>query len=336
MKKTLVNIFKFVLPIVLAGAILWWMYRGIDWAVINDALRDGMDWTWMLLSLPFGISAQVFRALRWKQSLEPLGEKPRHSTCINAIFLSYASSLVLPRIGEFLRCGVLKRYDGISFTQSMGTVVTERCIDIVIILLLSGLTVLVEIPVFARFVRETGLSLDETLGMFTTSGYLVTIACLLLIALTGWYLSRKMDIFNRTKAIVKDLQAGLFSIRYIQQRWLFITYSLGIWVSYFLHFYLTFYCFDYTASLGVEVALVAFVVGTFAVLVPTPNGAGPWHFAVKTVLVLFGVSQTDGAVFVLIVHTIQTALVALLGVWACLSLGTKTPHTLKGENMYKR
>ena len=68
------------------------------------------------------------------------------------------------------------------------------------------------------------------------------------------------------------------------------------------------------------VSLVAFVVGTFAVLVPTPNGAGPWHFAVKTVLVLFGVAQTEAVVFVLIVHTIQTALVALLGVYSCLAL----------------
>lgn len=72
-------------------------------------------------------------------------------------------------------------------------------------------------------------------------------------------------------------------------------------------------------------ALVAFVVGCFAVLVPTPNGAGPWHFAVKTVLVLYGVSQTDGAMFVLVVHTIQTLLVVALGLYgtAALALSRK-------------
>lgn len=67
-------------------------------------------------------------------------------------------------------------------------------------------------------------------------------------------------------------------------------------------------------------ALVAFVVGTFAVLVPTPNGAGPWHFAVKSVLVLYAVPQTDAALFVLIVHTLQTILVVLLGLYALLAL----------------
>ena len=67
-------------------------------------------------------------------------------------------------------------------------------------------------------------------------------------------------------------------------------------------------------------ALIAFVVGSFAVLVPTPNGAGPWHFAVKTVLVLYGVSESDGVMFVLIVHTLQTLLVILLGLYATAAL----------------
>ena len=99
-------------------------------------------------------------------------------------------------------------------------------------------------------------------------------------------------------------------------------------MSYYLHFYLTFYCFDFTAGLGPLAALVAFVVGTFAVLVPTPNGAGSWHFAVKTILVLYGVGQTEAALFVLIVHTLQTLLVALLGVWSSACLALRKSHFL--------
>jgi hypothetical protein len=125
--------------------------------------------------------------------------------------------------------------------------------------------------------------------------------------------------------VLTDLKDGLFSVRYVQNPMLFLLNSVGIWVSYYLHFYLTFYCFQYTAQLGPMAALVAFVVGCFAVLVPTPNGAGPWHFAVKTILVLYGVSQTDGAMFVLVVHTIQTLLVVALGLYgtAALSLTKK-------------
>jgi hypothetical protein len=100
---------------------------------------------------------------------------------------------------------------------------------------------------------------------------------------------------------------------------------VGIWVSYYLHFYLAFFCFDFTAGVGALAAWVAFVVGCFAVLVPTPNGAGPWHFAVKTVLVLYGVGETDAALFVLIVHTLQTLLIVVLGLEAMAALAFTPP-----------
>lgn len=319
------NIAKVLLPILIGGVILWWMYRGMAWADIESALTSGMDWKWMLLSLPFGITAQVFRALRWRQALEPMGEKVRRSTCINAIFLSYGSSLVVPRVGEFLRCGVLKRWDGVSFSRGIGTVVTERVVDVLMILVLSAVTVLLELPVFISIARSTGMSIDSILSSFSLTGYLVTALCLMLIGMMTWWAVKRFDFLRKLHDMFQELKTGIFSIRYIRKRWLFILYSLGIWVSYFLHFYLTFYCFAYTRELGFVVALVAFVVGTFAVLVPTPNGAGPWHFAVKTVLMLFGVNQVDGALFALIVHTIQTALVALLGVWSVIALALTKP-----------
>ena len=110
-------ILKILLPLVLGAAILYWMYRGENWQQIRYVMTDEMDWTWMLLSFPFGILAQMFRGWRWRQTLEPVGEFPRSSVSIHSIFLSYAASLVIPRVGEFTRCGVLNRYDGVSFVD---------------------------------------------------------------------------------------------------------------------------------------------------------------------------------------------------------------------------
>ena len=311
---------KIGVPLALAVGILWWMYRGIGWKELADALSNQMSWTWMLLSMPFGILAQVFRAMRWKQALAPVGERPRLSTCIHAVFLSYASSLVVPRVGEVLRCGVLKRYEGTNFSSCVGTVVTERIIDTLLILALSLLAFLTQIPVFLSFFQQTGVSLSSVLGRFSLTGWLVTVACAILALVCLLLLTRRFRIFSKTKSVLSDLKNGLLSVRQVESPLLFVLYSFGIWVSYFLHFYLTFFCFDFTAELSPMAALVAFVVGAFAVLVPTPNGAGSWHFAVKTVLVLYGIEQTAGAVFVLIVHTLQTLLVALLGVWSLLAL----------------
>ena len=264
--------------------------------------------------------AQVFRALRWKQVLAPLGEKPRLHTCINAVFVSYASSLVVPRVGEMLRCGILRRWEGTNFSRGIGTVVTERVIDSTMVILLALVTVACQIPIFMNFFSETGLSLRGFLGTFTTAGWLVTVVCGILILCTVALLVWRLNFFSRTRAVLTDLKDGLFSVRHVQNPVLFLLYSIGIWASYYLHFYLTFYCFQYTAQLGPMAALVAFVVGCFAVLVPTPNGAGPWHFAVKTVLVLYGVSQIDAALFVLVVHTIQTLLVIALGLYGAAAL----------------
>lgn len=301
------------------------MYRGFRWEDVRQALQSDMSWTWMLLSFPFGISAQVFRALRWKQALAPLGENPRLHTCINAVFVSYGSSLIVPRVGEMLRCGILRRWEGTNFSKGVGTVVTERVIDSTLVMLLALITAACQIPVFMNFFAKTGVSLQGFLGTFTTTGYLVTILSGILILCMVALLVWRLNFFSRTRAVLTDLKDGLFSVRYVQNPTLFILYSVGIWLSYYLHFYLTFYCFQYTAQLGPMAALVAFVVGCFAVLVPTPNGAGPWHFAVKTVLVLYGVSQTDGAMFVLVVHTIQTLLVVALGLYgtAALALSRK-------------
>ena len=112
-KKIINDSLKVTLSLLLGGLILYWMYRGFDFRQVERVLLHEMNWTWMLLSFPFGILAQAFRGWRWHLTLEPVGEHPRTSTSVYSIFLSYAVSLVVPRIGEFARCGVLRRYDGV-------------------------------------------------------------------------------------------------------------------------------------------------------------------------------------------------------------------------------
>jgi hypothetical protein len=318
--KYLQTIAKILLPLILGGAILYWMYRGEDWERIEHVMMHEMNWTWMLLSFPFGILAQMCRGWRWRQTLEPLGEKPRTAVAIYSIFLSYAVSLVIPRIGEFTRCGVLKRWDGISFPKALGTVVTERAIDTLLMGALTGLTLLFQLSVFGTFFERTGTSMDTILQKFSPTGYLVTAICGVAALVLLHLLLRRLSIYNKVKMTLHGIWEGVMSLKNVKNVPLFLFFSVAIWVCYFLHYYLTFFCFDFTADLGLGCALVTFVVGSIAVIVPTPNGAGPWHFAVKTMLILYGVVDERALWFVLIVHTVQTMLVVLLGVWAWLRL----------------
>lgn len=319
-KKIANNIWKVALSLILGGAILYWMYRGFDLKQVEDVLLHKMSWTWLLLSFPFGISAQVFRGWRWKQSLEPLGEKARSSISIYSIFLSYALSLVIPRAGEFARCGVLKKWDDVSFPKALGTVVTERAIDSLLVLLITALVFVMQIPVFLNFFEKTGTSMDSLLSQFTATGYIVTAICGIAVLILAHYLLKRLAIYNKVKATLGGLWQGIISLKGVRNVPLYIALTLGIWLSYFFHYYLTFQCFEATSHLNLMCGLVTFIVGSIAVIVPTPNGAGPWHFAVKTMLILYGIQANDALFFVLIVHSVQTLLVVLLGIYAWIAL----------------
>ena len=325
MKSFLKIVIQTALPFVLGLGILWWMYRGTDWTDFFACVAHDMKWGWMLLSLAFGILPQLARAWRWKMALEPLGERPRRSTCEDAIFLSYAASLVVPRVGEVTRCGTLKKFDGVSFTKSLGTVVTERLVDSALMLLFTGLAFLAQLPMFLSFLHKTGTNLGDILHRFTGTGYLVTFICLVAVLLTAAILMRRYALFRKGKDMLREVFEGVLSLRHVGNLPLYLFYSVLIWVGYFLHFYIAFFCFDFTAQLSLGAAFLIFCVGTFAVLVPTPNCAGPWHFAVKTMLVLYGVAEPQAILFALVVHTIQTALVVALGCfgWLRVNLSVK-------------
>ena len=316
-----------MLPFVLGLGILWWMYRGTDWSDFGHYVLHEMNWWWMLLSLAFGILPQMARAWRWKMALEPLGEHPRRTSCTDAIFMSYAASLVIPRVGEVTRCGTLKTSDGVSFTKSLGTVVTERLVDSLLMLLFTGIAFLLQLPMFLRFLKETNTNVGDLLYRFTGTGYIVTFICLVAALIAGFVAIRRFSFFKKGRDMLRDMWEGVLSLRKVRNLPLYLFYSVLIWVGYFLHFYIAFFCFDFTTHLSIGAAFLIFCVGTFAVLVPTPNGAGPWHFAVKTMLVLYGVAETQAIMFALTVHTIQTALVVLLGAFGWARINSKRKLT---------
>jgi hypothetical protein len=200
-------------------------------------------------------------------------------------------------------------------------VVTERAVDTLIVMFYSGLILLFQLSIFGTFFRKTGTSLDHILSSFSLTGYVVTAVCGVAALILLHLLLRNLSIYNKVKTTLSGIWEGVLSLRGVSNLPLYLLFSVGIWVCYFLHYYLTFFCFPFTSDLGMGCALVSFVVANFAVIVPTPNGAGPWHFAIKTMLILYGVQDEQALYFVLIVHTVQTLLVVALGIYGWIRLG---------------
>ena len=293
-------------------------YRDFDFSQVDETLFKKIDVWWMSVSLIFGILSQVFRGIRWKQTLEPLGEFPRTSHCIHAVFISYAANLVVPRLGEVSRCGVLAEADNVSFSKSLGTVVTERVIDTLCIGLMTLWAIGGQWRVFRDFFQETGTKFGNWERMFLSTEFYGWILVGLLLCWGGFLLLKRLSIYKRLKQLCYNLWEGIMSVRKVRRPGLFICYTILIWMSYLFHFYLTFFCFQFSDHLSFMAGLVMFVVGSIAVVIPTPNGAGPWHYAVITMMVLYGVSTEDAGMFALLVHAIQTFLIILLGVYGLL------------------
>ncbi len=319
-KKIFKKVLQVIFPLLLGIFILVWVYRDFNFQRVGEVMLHGMDYGWIALSLLFGVFANLFRGWRWRLALEPLGEYPKTANCVYAIFISYASNLVIPRVGEVTRCGVLSKYDGISFPKSLGTVVSERMIDTLCVGLITGVVLLLQMPVFATFFAETGTNVGRYAEVLTSGHFYLIILCVLAILVLAFFLIRNIALFAKLKGILQNVWQGIIALKDIKQIPLYIIYTLGIWVCYFLEFYLAFFAFDFSAGLGISAGLVMFVVGTLAVIVPTPNGAGPWHFAVMTMMMLYGVGKEDAGIFALLVHGIQTFLLILLGIYGLLAL----------------
>lgn len=322
MKKIFNKSIKIVLPIVLGALILYMIYSDFSFSQLWEELK-GMDMWWFAVSTFFGIMSHVIRGWRWKLALEPLGFRPSSRVSVYSIFVAYAANLVVPRVGEVSRCVILEQYEKVPFAQSLGTVVTERAIDTLMVLLLTVVAVLLQWPVFYRFVADAGLGLDGNSFFTSMGGWIVVLLSLLAIMVLAYLLLRKMALWAKLKAFFSNFMNGLLSLKKVKNAWLYVLETVGIWFCYFMQFYLCFFCFSFSSNLSLLAGLLLFVAGSIAVVVPTPNGMGPWHFAIISIMVLYGVSENNASVFALIVHSSQTLLVALLGVYALIMLQIK-------------
>jgi hypothetical protein len=181
--------------------------------------------------------------------------------------------------------------------------------------------VLSQWEVFVAFLSEAGGGGGEAFSSVGRMAVLVlsfTAICVVL-----YFIIRKMKLWAKVKNFLVRFWDGFTSLAKMRNLPLFIIETVGIWFCYFMQFYLCFFCFPFSCELSLGAALLLFVAGSVAVVVPTPNGAGAWHFAVMSIMMLYGVSSVDAGIFALIVHTLQTLLVAVLGIYGIIMLQFK-------------
>jgi glycosyltransferase 2 family protein len=314
--KQIKKILQVILPLALAGLLFWWVYRDWNFQALADAFRSGVHYEWFIVSLLLSILSMVLRGLRWQQLLDPVCPGARKSVTILSIFVGYAANMLFPRAGEVARCGILKKVDGISFTKSLGTVITERVFDVICLLVITLLAVFLQVDVFRDFFTKNPDSLAKWQGLLA-SPYLwgAFIAFVVLVVLL-WRPIRKLPFYGKARDLILHLWVGMKSITTLQHPILFIFYSIAIWGCYFLMFCIVKYFFTWDMPLGILVLLSGFVMGSFGVVAPVQGGIGAYHFMVIYTLVFYGISSTDAGIYALVAHGLQAIFTLVTGLIA--------------------
>ena len=315
----LVTILKYALLLSISGALMWYAVRGQDLSRIGHYIRTA-NYFWLSLTLLLSVLGYFSRAYRWQMQLTASRTPAPFWTVYHAMMVGYLANLVLPRAGEVIRCSVLRRTGGVPVQVALGTVVTERVIDVLVLLGLLGATLLLDFNTFWAFVTDKLFGGQyDALARNRTPLLLAALGGLVLLAAAGYTLVRNLErlrqhaLFNKAALFVKGLLAGVFSVRRLEHKGLFLFHTLFTWGVYFLLDYLAFFCFPETYGLGLRAGLAVLTFGAFGMAAPVAGGIGPFHVLVQSVLVIYGLSREAGIAYALVVHGAQTLLVVVLG-----------------------
>ena len=228
MKKILNILVKTGIPLLLGAVILYWIYRNFNFEEVSLAFKS-MDMWWFWLSCVFGVLSHAIRGWRWNLTLAPLGYYPSSSNCVYSIFIAYAANLIVPRIGEVSRCIVLERYDKVPFAQSLGTLVSERLVDTLMVVIITAIAVLSQWHVFYAFVADSGTS--DSVTVFSSIGRVaVFVLSAIAVGILLYLLLRRMSLWVKIRSFISRFWAGFTSLAKMRNLWLFIAETVAIWL----------------------------------------------------------------------------------------------------------
>lgn len=307
MKTSLKKTLKTVLPIALGVFLVWYSYYVTseeDRKQIIYYIKEA-DLFWVAISILMGVLSHISRAIRWNYLLEPLGYKPKLTNNILIIITAYFANLGIPRSGEILRATALSTYEKVPFEKGFGTIVTERVIDLIMLLALIVITFFLQTDIILEFFQNRGFNLNS---LFLLLGVGTVGAALIFFLLK----KSKHPFVLKIKTFLTGLLQGVLSIFKMKYKWLFIVHTIFIWGLYIAMFWVVKFTVPETIDLSISQLLVAFIFGAFA-MTATNGGVGLYPIAVSGALAIFGISSTSGDAFGWILWISQTLMIVVFG-----------------------
>lgn len=320
-KRILKLALQYLLPLGLTVLLVWYMFRKVNFTDMMHIIEHGVDYWWILLAMVISIFSHVFRAARWRLQLNAIGVKPPFMALCCSIFGCYALNLVFPRLGEVWRCTYISSREKAPFTSVVGTMVADRLADTIMVGLLFLSTLVVAYSAINAFLTEyqVGRNVISMLEQWWFWAAIIGGAALLAGVL---YLFRNTKVVKKLAEWWLNIWEGMAVITSMRGKWKFLWFTLGIWGCYYTQLYVAFYAFDFTRALctpehafGLAPCLVAFVLSSIGMAIPSNGGLGPWNLAVMFGLAVYGISDQQGTAFSMLQWSGQTVMLIILGIY---------------------
>ena len=289
-------------------ALFWLAMQGVE---DPEALKRDMrsaQWWGIAASFVMGYLAIVSRGWRWNLLLAPMGHHPSRARSVHAVAFSYFANAFVPRSGEVARCAALNQTDDIPVDQLLGTVITERVVDFVMLFGLVAFALVTNLDAFLTLMEAAQLPALPTLMSAGVLG--VAIGVLL------WWLAKQQGrsgLVGKAADFLQGIATGIRSVMAMEQRGLFLAHTCFIWVMYFLMSYMLFLAIPAVSDLGFTDAVLVMVAGGFGMVLPAPGGIGSYHWAVSLGFTAVGYSGDVGFAVANVVWLTQTAMIVLTG-----------------------
>ena len=327
-KKILKDILKTILFLGVGVFFIWLSVKNLskeDVQMIFSSMslvNTPRGWLFIALSVLAIVAADLIRAARAKLLLKSIGYQPRFSMMFYSVMVCYLANLALPRLGEILRCSFLQRYENVPFQKTLGTVILERAVDFVCWIFLLVVALLLNNGLLSQLVvdQSTGATLQEWFaqkGLSYVGNYLIyalILVAILLVVLVrvtrNWW--QKKPALVKVANFFKGIWHGFISIKDIPNPWHFVFWTVAMWVAYFLGVYLFFNSLPYLQHIGPGAAFTVLVFGTIAFII-SQGGLGAYPLITAGIVMLYGISYTQGLAAGWIGWILQTAVSVILG-----------------------
>jgi uncharacterized protein (TIRG00374 family) len=319
-RKFVIQALKFLGFLALGILLLWLVFRNVDLESLSKNLKEA-NYYWLVLSIFFSFMAFVLRARRWQLLIHPLGFNPSFWHTFHALMIGYLANIALPRIGEVTRCVALGKKEKIPVDKLLGTVIIERTIDLLSVLIFLLIIIFTSESLIVKFLKESiFVPLREKVLSLVNISWIFWVL-LALFAVIALYLVirhrkklRKFRFFSKIFDITKGVITGLKTITNLERKWEFILLTIGIWLSYAIMTWVVVFCLKSTSGISFWNSLIILVVGGLAMSVPVQAGFGAFHWAVSQVLIVIqGISREDGLTYALLSHESQIIFEIIFG-----------------------